>query len=467
MDREESLKKFKQGEDAWNTWAENLLTERKALQSAGSWMRGDQNQWNAETRSWHEKAKADFSGRTFEDDVDFSYFQFPGDALFNFAIFQGHANFNSTKFHDGAKFCWVIFSKFCEFEESKFTEMAEFYETKFKGFTTFTSVKFLNVADFGFTKFSELAHFDFVEFKGSASFRRATFSDQTEFTKTKFNSTADFGKATFIDDTNFGSVEFEDDVEFQACSFNSAAYFGASSFKKIATFSGISGKSVFSLNNVKFSNVPDFTEAHFEEAPQFDSVDLEPVRFQKLQAHEIDTNIPSRWRALRRLANQAHDYEHELQFLKCEIIARRRTKDKLTHARFWFGWIYQLLSDFGRSMWLPLFWLGFSLLLFATIYACQSTADWYQPLIEPVSCKDGSGTRQTIALGVSAINAFPFAAINSSDLLNQFYACLYGIQENVPVIPYVVTFVSIIQFFVSAVLLFLFLLAVRNNFRIK
>ena len=467
MDREESLILFKQGENAWNTWAKILLTERKALESDGKWIRGDQNQWNDETRSWHERAEADFSHRDFEDAVDFSNFHFPGDALFDFANFQGHANFGSTEFHGTANFSWVNFSKSCEFTESTFTEKAEFYETKFKNFADLTGAKFLNIANFRFTKFSDNSYFWSAEFEGSASFNRATFSDRADFMEAKFNSTADFVEATFFRDAYFGGAKFEVDAEFQQCSFNSAAYFGASSFKKLATFSGISGKSVFSLNNVKFSNVPDFTEAHFEEAPQFDSVDLEPVRFQKLQARELDTNIPSRWRALRRLANQAHDYEHELQFLKCEIIARRRTKDKLTHARFWFGWIYQLLSDFGRSMWLPLFWLGFSLLLFATIYACQSTADWYQPLIEPVSCKDGSGTRQTIALGVSVINAFPFAAINSSDLLNQFYACLYGIQENVPVIPYVVTFVSIIQFFVSAVLLFLFLLAVRNNFRIK
>ena len=467
MNKEESLDLFEQGENAWNTWANNLLADKAELESAGIWMGEDRNQWNDETCSWQESAKADFSGQKFSDVVDFSNFHFPGDALFNFAKFQEYANFKSTEFHDGARFCWVIFSEICDFIESTFTEMAEFHEAKFKNFTDFAGVKFLNVADFNVTKFNEYANFGSAEFKGSASFQRATFSDRADFRQTKFNSKADFVEATFFRAAYFGSAEFEDDAEFQQCSFNSAVYFGESSFKEHATFRGISGKSLFSLNNVKFSNVPDFTEAHFEEAPQFDSVELEPVRFQKLQARENDINIPSRWRALRRLANQAHDYERELQFLKCEIIARRGTKDQLTHARFWFGWIYQLLSDFGRSMGRPLFWLGISLMLFAAIYACQSPADWYQPLIKPVSCIDGSGTSRIVALGVSVITAFPFAAINSSDLLNQFYACLYGIQENVPVIPYVVTFVSIIQFFVSAVLLFLFLLAVRNNFRIK
>ena len=467
MNKEESLELYKQGENAWNTWAESMLTERKALESVGTWMRGDQNQWNEETRSWHEKAKADFSSQSLSGVVDFSNFHFPGAALFSFAKFQRHANFKSTEFHDDAKFGGVIFSGFCDFVESTFTEKAEFNEAKFKDITDFAGVKFLNVADFNFTKFSEFTFFGSAEFKGSASFQRATFSDRADFMETKFNSSADFVEATFFRDVYFGSAKFKDDADFQQCSFNSAVYFGASSFKKLATFRGISGKSLFSLNNVKFSNVPDFREAHFEEAPQFDSVELESVRFQKLQAHELDTNFPSRWRALRRLANQAHDYERELQFLKCEIIARRGTKDKLTHARFWFGRLYQLLSDFGRSMGLPLLWLGISLLLFAIFYACQGPVEINQLLIKHVSCIDGSGESRIVALGVSVINAFPFAAISSSDLLNQFYACLYGIQENAPVIPYLVTFVSIIQFFVSAVLLFLFLLAVRNNFRIK
>ena len=326
---------------------------------------------------------------------------------------------------------------------------------------------FLNDMDFNSAKFSNEAKFNSTEFKGIVNFQGATFYNRALFKGTKFKSEANFWEAAFFRYTSFLNAEFDDVARFLQCSFKRAVTFRESSFKKIAIFRAISGKGLFSLYNVKFSKVPDFTEAHFEEAPQFDKVELIPVRFQKFQAHEAEINLPSRWRALRRLAIQAHDYERELQFFKGEIISRRGIEDKLTHARFWFGWLYQLLSDFGRSMGLPLLWLGISLLLFAIFYACQSPADWYQPLVKPVSCVDGSDASRIVALGVSVINAFPFAAISSSDLLNQYYACLYGIQESAPVIPYVVTFASVIQFFVSAVLLFLFFLAVRNHFRIK
>ena len=467
MNKEESLELLEQGENAWNTWAESMLTKRKALESAGTWIGEDESEWNDETRSWHERAKADFSGHNFASDVDFSKFHFPGEVSFRSANFQGNVLFCSAKFHHDSYFGEVTFSKFCSFRNSTFTKKAGFSEVEFKDFADFRNVMFKNEADFAPTKFSHWSWFGSADFKGIASFNGADFFDHANFGNAKFKSEANFAEVTFFRGVIFEHVEFEGVALFLQCSFKSAAFFRESSFKELATFRAISGKGLFSMYNVKFSSLPDFTEAHFEEAPQFDSVELEPVRFQRLQAHETETNYPSRWRALRRLAIQAHDYERELQFFKGEIISRRGTEDKLTHVRFWFGWLYQLLSDFGRSMGLPLLWLGISLLLFAIVYACQSPADWYQPLVKPVSCVDGSGASRIVALGVSVINAFPFAAISSSDLLNQYYACLYGIQESAPVIPYVVTFASVIQFFVSAVLLFLFFLAVRNHFRIK
>ena len=467
MNQKQSMELFEQGKNAWNEWAKKILAEKNALESAGIWMEGDQSQWNDETSSWHKRAKADFSNHSFTSNVNFRNFNFPGEVSFRYANFQGYVYFDSAKFHYDAKFWGVTFSKICDFRNSTFTKKAEFVEVEFKNIAGFRNVMFKNDANFNSTKYRNGVVFDSADFKGSVSFQGADFFDRAMFRDTKFKSKADFIEVTFSRAAFFTNAEFEDVAIFLQCSFNSAVTFRESSFKKFVIFRAISGKGLFSLYNVKFSNVPDFTEAHFEEAPQFDNVELKPVRFQKLQTHELVTNLPSRWRALRRLAIQAHDHERELQFFKGEIIARRGTEDKLTHARFWFGWLYQLLSDFGRSIWLPLFWLGISLLLFATIYVYQSPTDWNQLLIEPASCIDGSGDSRIIALGVSVINAFPFAAISSSDLLNQYYACLYGIQESAPVIPYVVTFASVIQFFVSAVLLFLFFLAVRNHFRIK
>ena len=467
MNQKQSLELLEQGKDAWNKWATKILAEKNALVSAYKCTGGDLSQWEDKYTSWYKNANVDFSNHSFTSNVDFRDFQFPSDVSFDSAIFHGSVHFENAEFHDGAGFRRVTFSEYCSFGNSTFTKKANFSEARFKHYADFGHVTFLSDAKFDSTKFGNNVSIHFVAFEGKVSFQRATFSDRAVFWGVEFKSQVDFMEATFFRFANFNKVKFEGDAEFLQCSFKSAVYFGDSSFKKFASFKAIRGKSIFTLHNVKFSNVPDFTEAHFKEAPQFDDVELKPEGFENSQAHESKPNLPSLWRALRRLAIQAHDYERELQFFKGEIIARRGTEDKRTHARYWFGLLYQILSDFGRSMGRPLLCLGFSLLLFAAIYAYQSPADWYQLFIEPASCIDGPGDSRIVALGVSVINAFPFAAISSSDLLNQFYACLYGIQESAPVIPYVVTFVSVIQFFVSAVLLFLFLLAVRNHFRIK
>jgi hypothetical protein len=93
-------------------------------------------------------------------------------------------------------------------------------------------------------------------------------------------------------------------------------------------------------------------------------------------------------------------------------------------------------------------------------------------------CLAGPGGSWSAALGLSIRKALPFAGVASSEKLNQIYACLYGIHGNylpgaslperfTPVIPDVVDFLGILQLLLSLVLIFLFLLAVRNHFRIR
>ena len=37
MNREETLALWKQGKEAWNSWAEGMLAQRKKLEEAGEW----------------------------------------------------------------------------------------------------------------------------------------------------------------------------------------------------------------------------------------------------------------------------------------------------------------------------------------------------------------------------------------------------------------------------------------------
>ena len=71
-----------------------------------------------------------------------------------------------------------------------------------------------------------------------------------------------------------------------------------------------------------------------------------------------------------------------------------------------------------------------------------------------------------------------FAGFGAVRKLDQIYACLYGMQPIVPdpgadpvgfqpVIPDGVSMLGVVQFTWSAAMVFLFLLALRNHFRIK
>ncbi len=130
-------------------------------------------------------------------------------------------------------------------------------------------------------------------------------------------------------------------------------------------------------------------------------------------------------------------------------------------SRYWFGYFYQWLSDFGRSVMWPFFWLLVFGFLFQVIYLKCS--------IDAESQETVSGDRTEAALYLSVRNALPFLpATGYSENLSRSYACLYGKhsdgKEN---IPNAIVFISIVQTIFSTILIFLLLLALRNHFRIK
>lgn len=70
MTRDETVALFLKGREAWNKWANELLTEKKQLQETGVWAEGSDlfgevEPQSEETRSWVGSAKIDFSRYTF------------------------------------------------------------------------------------------------------------------------------------------------------------------------------------------------------------------------------------------------------------------------------------------------------------------------------------------------------------------------------------------------------------------
>jgi uncharacterized protein YjbI with pentapeptide repeats len=432
----------------WNLWARELVHERGTIESTGAWRAShvdDPNFYaprevgaNSRTREWLEKAAVDFSQVTFVDGtIELTRTLAKADS--KPIAFGYERNYRRTS----PSFRGFQFPSLCDFWEANFATPSDFSDTIFHG----------------------LAGFRRTTFADTANFERATFHRAAWFARTRFASTADFDSAVFMGWARYAGVMFEDAAIFRNASFQKA-FFRSSSFSKRtdfdeaifdgdADFSVISVNGSFDMNGAKFSEVPSFSQSSFREAPDFDNVTFPLPRW--WGGHRT-SNIAN-YRHLRRLAIQGHDHENEAKAFKGEVRSKRGAVDKPWHAAFWFGILYDALSDFGRSMMRPFHVWLLSVTAFATIYfvnAGVETSEWLQ------LCASGEPSKALKSLTLSAANALPLIGSSRGEIAKSFYDCI-GLAP----IPAWSPIIQIGQTLWSSLLIFLFLLAVRNQFKIK
>ena len=495
----------------WNAWAEARLAERKAMEADGRWS-AEKHPWgtleakNDETRAWMESAAADFSRclflergaegsskgaappvKTIQLKADRDYFEryifpgcvsfkkaaFTGYTGFDHAIFSGYASFESAIFTDRASFENATFTGSASFDRATFCGNAWFDHATFSGYAWFKCATFTGPASFDRATFSGDAGFDDAIFSGYASFRSATFTGYARFESATFTGYARFDRATFTGPTRFesaafkrhvrfASLTFSGDASFENATFSGYAWFKSAIFQnstnyreakfdKTASFTGIKVERAFDMTGAVFKQVPAFNQADFKQAP-----DLDDVKF-PLPFFRGDAGLIARYRAIRRMAIQGADYEPEQMAFKAELRSRRWTTDKWWHWGTWFGLLYDLLADCGRSIVRPVLLWQASVVVFAVLYL--RLAD--QP--EGFSC----GTPFVKALFLSGRNALVLFSGGRDARIAQAYRCLYG-GDGEPQIPDGVSFLeAFVQVPVSAVLIFLLLLAIKNRFKIK
>ena len=529
MNRDETQALYAQGKDAWNAWAAKMLSQRQAVEAAGTWAVekdrfGTIEPNNEATTAWFKSAAAEFSTAKapyeFKNTVDFSGWVFPADAGFEKATFPGTAWFGEATFLSNAVFEKATFSGDAGFEKATFSGTAWFGEATFWGDAGLEKVTFEGDARFENVTFTRDARFENATFSGTAWFGGATFTRDARFNGATLRRHGRFEKATFTRHARFGGAMFSGDAGFGEVTFNGFTSFADTSFDRDADFSGIRSERAFTLAGATFRQVPDFVQAHFEEAPRLDN---SLFRLRPVGLFDGQEDAPARYRALKRLAIQGHDHESEMKFFAGEITRARFVTDfPLTWriwsgeawggvARWWFGWGYQLVSGFGRSLLRPLvLWLvtialgtGYFLgqhpdverartladkdsSIGIATYAVASWAAWTgsQPCYALTVPKDkpdqyisglAEGVRAqtsaaTEAMHLALRNAFIFLD-GGADAAHRTFGCLYGVERYgdnpVAIVPSNVSFASALQKAFSGVLIFLFGLGVRNMLRMK
>jgi hypothetical protein len=360
----------------------------------------------------------------FSKGSDFSRTTFSGNARFDSATFSGTANFFSATFSGDASFTNATFSGTASFFSATFSEDASFNSATFSGTANFFSPTFSGTASFESATFSGNAIFLSATFSGNASFHSATFSRDASFYSATFSGTARFNSATFSGDASFAAGEskllisfgqakfgpsgqhktpprisfrgwrFSGVAEFDGASFATRTEFGASVFARLATFRdiiwpdkpanwhGMFNQAVFkdlaSFQGAGLSRFAAFDGAILQGGLQLDGTDEASANatFQGERAQAA--TLPNRedallqlecgCRVLKQAMEKSANKSREQVFYAFELTARRHQRGTPWWERQ-FSRLYGSVSDYGRSIGQPLFWLALLIPLFTAAYA--------------------------------------------------------------------------------------------------
>ncbi|MCF6456912.1 hypothetical protein [Pseudoalteromonas sp. MMG024] len=491
------------------TSKDNKKTILKGEEAIALWESGHVkwNEWVEE----NPEANIDFSKCDFSkyEKVSFSDFVFPkGNVNFNYTKFgnaivvfcrtkfgYGDVSFHDTDFgEEGVNFSEAIFGNGnVYFDYAHFRNgYVDFSYTKFgKGKVMFNYAVF----SFGSVSFHK-AQFDEADFTstqfgfGDVSFLSAVFKGDALFIRTMFGE----GGVTFTGVKSKGNMFFNE-TDFGICkvSFRAAKLAGYLTFQSLKNteetggfdFSFSNFEGAIKLKDIKFYCVPDFTNTNLSHQFTLDHFEITPVKkigsnlltnlfilfFLLLEGDrrkEIAINkskkiaskftwfniyyiadkddIP-RIRRLKELAESNKHHKLALDLHAEEIKCSRwvETKSKRT---IFAEYLFQLCSDFGRSLQRPIVGLISSWLLFTLVYYQASNRDyeWLDKISDSAA--------------FSFAQMLPVFSI-SREAKKRTLESLFNID-----MPNWIIGVAGVQSFISIALVFLVGLALRNRFRI-
>ena len=476
--------------------------------------------------AWFEGATfagdAGFGGATFAGTASFGGATFSGYAGFGGATFARDAWFGGATFARDALFGDATFAGTASFDGATFSGYARFGDATFAGTASFGGATFSGYAGFGGAKFSGDAWFSGAKFSGDAGFVGAKFSGDASFEGAKFSGDASFEGATFARDAGFaGTTPFAKHTSFGSARFRRMADFSGREFKEQTDFSGARFYGVPKFHGAKLHPDTSFLNAKFPG----EGCALPPLRLEWFR-HEDDTSTerraarrtrlarwkrwrgrigPRRWRSrpwkamrfggvpfalrwdrklnavrkahdsdaeeyeiayrqLRRLAAEIGSIEYEGRFHALELKAHRARTDTQIPARI-ASWLYEKLSDYGRSMGRPLLWLAGSWLAAAVIYWWAFMPPYNADAmgLSSGTCQSMGGTREWNELLATAGREFLPSLFGMANTANrpEWLRCAEAAH------PLWFFLIGAAQIVIFVACVSLFLIALRRRFQLR
>lgn len=333
------------------------------------------------TDSWFTKSH-------FEDEASFIKATFYGPCFwedhltweklvrFNFATFRTGIQWNKVKFLSGAQFDNAEFKQSCMFddctfgkEENQLSEKVSFFNTQFSHDLLITESKFLCSTKFISAKIDGIADFYNSEFRGPVDFRvcsfgKASFDAARLSDHTMFHKTVDFGNLVERENTQ---------VQFRHIDMHTARLIEA----PIHLFQFVSCRwgrredvhdteqyvqrtvEAFKINRNDPNFAEDFTRLGLHDDQDMSFVYAEAAQvYRKLQDKYLEYLDPMRSGIF------YHKEQHLLR--KAYLCSIRENYINKNPRKFLWGigslslhWAYRVISGYGESTVLPLYYLGF------------------------------------------------------------------------------------------------------------
>ena len=343
------------------------------------------NKWAAD----NPETKIDLSRHEVKDDLNCDGFIFRGEVDFSGATFHKSVSFKGAEFSRDVSMSTATFSETATFRNSTFNAKAYFLGASFQGFAGLIETKFL-----GDTSFFEAHFFSHADSTGSA---------------------------------------FKGDPDFSLAKFDGGLALTVTTFQGAPVFFGSQIKVSLDLSNSKFTAVPYLKSAELPPQISLHGMTIGPSR----DYTPIDEGLLCK---LRELASSTRDHDREQYFFAHEVLAARKRQDRVDRIP---GYLYEWCSNFGRSVWRPVFGLLGIWLASAALYACFVETDAAYPL-----CTQEFG--QGMQLSASMI--LPFLAASRYEPPCQIDGWLAAL--------------AFTEGLLGLVMIFLIGLALRNRFRI-